>query len=714
MSKHKEWLKRNADDILRALGSDADFGLDNRRSNENRRRFGKNDLWYTGTPFMFFKTDIVFSLIGYVILAIVMLSAAAFKKFDGALTVTVIILLGAAVTSAIYLTAGILVNKHSEKWIPYCTVIRNGKTLVVRSDDLVLGDIVLLSKGEKAPADLKLITSDELSVAEIAADGKRKRVQKIAHGNLPANDNNNISEDHIYAGSIIEDGFAKAVVCAVGAGTHIGQNGTNFNLISNKETVRLVNSRKSSTFFGTCSLLFSFAAIIIGLFSPFSSFDFIGLFILFLSFSVSVCGDILPAMCLLFYVISLWTSKKSGLVLRDFIGVDYLINCDGIAVENTDFMKTGEIKLTKISLPKENISAENEKELLSLLLAGSNYGNGKFGREILKSTEERIGSEDEFESFITSTQRNKPVLEHVYDSGVHYSLYASEGEFYFTAVGSIDAIIKSCAFVRIDGEDIPMDKDLLTSILSDAATASKSASILIGAAVKRSPYNNMKRLSVLTKDLSFAGFIAVDSPADTRLSEELSFNTTKRTPLFFFTDGGGEDINFARRLGIINDRSDVVNASDTDNALSVILAEGNKGGVVSSNSDKNRADVFFAARKAGKHLVSLGLGDHMKACGFYVAPQKPNVGSCAYINGSESGMAAILLSSVRRIKRMAESYRTVTSFILLSTIIRALYTFAAVFGLPFVYPHIVLLWGMIIDILVSAIIFLITTKQGKQ
>jgi hypothetical protein len=462
-------------------------------------------------------------------------------------------------------------------------------------------------------------------------------------------------------------------------------------------------------------MLFSFAAILIGLFSPLSSLDFIGLFILFLSFSVSVCGDILPALCTLIYSVSLFECRKNGLFLRDFAGVEYILSCDGIAVENTEFMKTGEIKLTCISFPDpaDSQNHENKDELLSLMLSGADNGRGKFAREIIKAAEETVDGRMSIENFFADTQRNKPILEHTYDTGVHYSLYASSGDYYFSVVGSIDEVIRHCSFARMNGRDVPRDKSILTSILREAATASKSASVLIGAAVKRSPYNNMKRLSVLKSDLSFIGFIAVDTVADMRLSEEISQNSNCRTPLFFFTDGAGEDINFIRRLGIIKDRNDLVSAGDPGSAIMSVLSVNNKNNAVLANDDDTIGSLLLTARKAGKRIVSLGYGEHMKVSGFYVAPNEPSIGSGAYVTGSDSKMTSALLSSVRRLKNIAGSFAAVSAFATISATVRAIYALAAIFGFPFVYPFVILLWGMIVDAVAAAAIIGIKIKRGK-
>lgn len=103
------------------------------------------------------------------------------------------------------------------------TVIRDGAPTVVNQDDLVVGDLVLLSAGEKVVADGRLIESQDLLVDESAITGESLSVRKNADEILPSNTPLAERKNCVYSGSFIVSGGAKCVVTGVGNLTEIGK-----------------------------------------------------------------------------------------------------------------------------------------------------------------------------------------------------------------------------------------------------------------------------------------------------------------------------------------------------------------------------------------------------------------------------------------------------------------------------------------------------------
>ena len=90
------WKKKHPSEIIRAFGSDESRGLSRESANELKHRIGKNDLWNTGHPLMFLRSESGFSVIGYVVMLISALSAAAFGKCSDSLFIALALLLGCA------------------------------------------------------------------------------------------------------------------------------------------------------------------------------------------------------------------------------------------------------------------------------------------------------------------------------------------------------------------------------------------------------------------------------------------------------------------------------------------------------------------------------------------------------------------------------------------------------------------------------------------
>lgn len=102
------------------------------------------------------------------------------------------------------------------------TVLRDGQTLQVPSRDLVKGDIILLTSGDKVPADLRLFKTRNLQVDESALTGESLPVEKSIHPlpiETPLAERTNMA----YAGSFVTFGQGRGIVVATAEATEVGK-----------------------------------------------------------------------------------------------------------------------------------------------------------------------------------------------------------------------------------------------------------------------------------------------------------------------------------------------------------------------------------------------------------------------------------------------------------------------------------------------------------
>src|SRR5665811_1576511 len=100
--------------------------------------------------------------------------------------------------------------------------VRDGRTVVVSSDDLVPGDLVRIEAGDKVPADLRLLQLAELHVDESALTGESVPVVKdevVLPAATPVADRRNM----VYSGTLVTSGTGSAIVVATGAETELGE-----------------------------------------------------------------------------------------------------------------------------------------------------------------------------------------------------------------------------------------------------------------------------------------------------------------------------------------------------------------------------------------------------------------------------------------------------------------------------------------------------------
>lgn len=124
------------------------------------------------------------------------------------------------------------------------TVLRAGTKVTIPSQELVLGDIVLLQSGDKVPADLRLVRCRELQVDESALTGESVPSQKDLQP-LPLETSLADRKNMAYSSTLVTYGTAVGIVVEIGDSTEIGQINT---LINNATTLATPLTKKISEF----------------------------------------------------------------------------------------------------------------------------------------------------------------------------------------------------------------------------------------------------------------------------------------------------------------------------------------------------------------------------------------------------------------------------------------------------------------------------------
>ena len=106
-------------------------------------------------------------------------------------------------------------------------VLRDGEVVVVKSEDLVVGDVLIFEAGDAVPADCRIIESHSMKVEEAALTGESVPVTKIVDVLMCRDSNQDVTlgdrKNMMYNGSTVVYGRGKAVVVACGMDTEMGK-----------------------------------------------------------------------------------------------------------------------------------------------------------------------------------------------------------------------------------------------------------------------------------------------------------------------------------------------------------------------------------------------------------------------------------------------------------------------------------------------------------
>ena len=158
-----------------------------------------------------------------IMLLMVALLAVLFDEAQMGSTVIVMAAVNVILSFVFYYRAQRSLERLEFFFLPTAKVIRGGKLYRTSFDNVVPGDVVLVEKGDVVCADMRLVTSDNLSVAMRVDKSKYITVGKQAQGVINANENDPSKHLNIlHAGSVVREGSARAIVFATGKYTYLG------------------------------------------------------------------------------------------------------------------------------------------------------------------------------------------------------------------------------------------------------------------------------------------------------------------------------------------------------------------------------------------------------------------------------------------------------------------------------------------------------------
>ena len=147
--------------------------------------------------------------------------------------------------------------------VTYATVLRNGAKMKIKSDELVVGDVVTLKPGRVVPADLRLITSEELVIDESALTGFdycEKNCNDVINSDVKAEDRTNCA----FEGTVVLKGKGDGVVIATGMSTEMSMLTLPLDVPEKEIAPTIKKLRKSGKLFSVITVILAAVTFFIG------------------------------------------------------------------------------------------------------------------------------------------------------------------------------------------------------------------------------------------------------------------------------------------------------------------------------------------------------------------------------------------------------------------------------------------------------------------
>ncbi len=333
-------------------------GLNNQEVIDARNLYGKNQLDYKRENGFI---DAVKSLAKEPMVILLLVASAIYfisdKTGDGIFMAAAIILV-AAISLYQDSRSRNALEKLKTFTQPNCKVIRNGLTEEIQTEDLVIGDCLMIEEGELISADGTIIHSNDFSVNESILTGESFTVYK----------DKDKADNSIYSGTTVGSGLAIARVTAIGNTTRLGKIGKSIESIENEATpleLQINHFVKLMVIIG--AIVF---AIVWGI-NYFKTNNILDSLLKALTLAMSILPEEIPVAFTTFMALGAWRLMKMGIVVKQMKTVETLGSATVICTD-----KTGTITENKMSLAKiytlsantiTNISNALSVEELSLI-----------------------------------------------------------------------------------------------------------------------------------------------------------------------------------------------------------------------------------------------------------------------------------------------------------------------------------------------------------
>lgn len=501
---------------------------------------------------------------------IILIVAAAISgitaAFEGGFPSDVIIILFVVILNAIL---GVVQESKAEKAIEALQemaaatskVERDGKVMQIKSEDLVVGDVIILEAGDAVPADARIIESASLKIEEAALTGESVPVNKFidiinlkdTEKDVPLGDRKNM----MYMGSSVVYGRGRAVVTATGMDTEMGKIAGALAQAQDGQTPlqkKLAQLSKILSFIviGICAVIFA-----IGIIRELVTGNQIGLeflldtFMIAVSLAVAAIPEGLAAVVTVVLSIGVTNMSKKNAIIRKLTAVETL-GCAQIICSD----KTGTLTQNKMTVVEHY---GDDEKMLATGMALCTDVNIDENKEIIGEPTEAalVAYALTLDLNKNDLSKSEPrVAEAPFDSmrKMMSTVHSKDGAYIQYTKGAPDEVLKCCTKILKDGKVRDITEADRTEILKkNKEYADRALRVLACSFKELSEIPADQSPEALEKDLVFCGLVGMIDPVRPEVKAAIEeCRTAGIRPIMITGDHKDTATAIAMELGIID------------------------------------------------------------------------------------------------------------------------------------------------------------------
>lgn len=486
-------------------------------------------------------------------------------------------------------------------------VLRDGQELEVDAVELVPGDIIHISQGDRVPADCRLIYVNDLLIDESILTGESLPISKNTE---PVSFKAILADQRcmVFSGTFVVQGFANAAVCRTGLQTELGRIASHVTAAEREKTPLQKAIARFSFRASIILVTLTVALFFVGLSLGNAPLD---MFLIAVAIAVASVPEGLPVAMTVILAIGVQRLAKKKGVVRKLLAAETLGSTSIILTDKTGTLTQAKMSLAKITSFSKILPADNEFILkLAVIASDVVIENPKdkpgdwrvIGRPLEAAIVKAAGEQG---TLLPKLRKEIKVLEYLpFTSAVKYSATVLElhGKPILSVFGAPEILLRFSNFKEDERRTIHRSIDEMAH----------SGERVLGVAIKelKSAEEAMLKQKKIISDLNFLGTISFRDPVRLGVKEAIEKMANAGIKTIIVTgDHLGTAMAVAKEVGLKAGRDQVINGDELEALSDDILKERLPNTkIISRVSPEGKVRVVKAFKASGETVAMTGDG----------------------------------------------------------------------------------------------------------
>lgn len=423
------------------------------------------------------------------------------------------------------------------------TVRRAGEVKEISAEELVVGDIVLLSAGDRIPADLRLTKVSDLFLSQAAITGEsailEKNTQALSYSN---SESLTQLENLAFMATTVISGKGEGIVLAVGKDTLYGS-------FTKEEPDEKQSFQKGANSIAWVMLRFIAVLIpIVFILLKITGGRWLESFAFALSVAVGLMPEMLPMVITACLARGSLSMSKKQTIIKDINAMQGFGSMDVLCMDKTGTLTNESILLEYYM----DVLGNESDKVLDFAFLNSAYHSGVCNPidNAILACQTMPGHEQHFADLLTQYQKEDEIPFDYTRKFVSTLVTDKNGDCQLIMKGDISQIVSRCSHVEFCGEILPMEKDRILSVSSVVDEMLQDGMKVI--AVARKKIEKQDQITPADENnMILMGYLAFfDAPKKTAKTSVEALKRLKVTPKILTGDQADVAASICRRVGI--------------------------------------------------------------------------------------------------------------------------------------------------------------------